>query len=97
MSVCLYVALIIFTICFFQIMAALSKEEDRFTRVNMLIGVATQALRIKFNQWQPPGALPVTLHKIKTKIIPSITRIQENILYPKLGKLHIISSLWDIK
>lgn len=74
-------------------MPALSKEGDRFKRVDMLIDVATKALRIKFDQLHPPETLQETLRSNKCKIIRHISRNQENILYSITGKLNIILSL----
>lgn len=76
-------------------MTALSKKKDRFERVEMLIGVATKALRIKFDQLHPPATLQETLRTYQTEIMPYLDRDQEIIDY---GKIDTVSSCkMDIK
>ncbi|CAC5410137.1 unnamed protein product [Mytilus coruscus] len=60
-------------------------EEDRFIRTQKLMDVATDALRVKFDDWHPPKTLKETLRFYKKNIMKNINRKDQDKLYPESG------------
>lgn len=66
-------------------MAAISKQEDKFIRLEKLIDLGTKALRHKFNILLPPYKLQKQMETFKPNITHRISRQEFDRLYPQGG------------
>lgn len=67
------------------VMAAISKQEDKFIRLEKLIDLGTKALRHKFNILLPPYKLQKQMETFKPTITHRISRQEFDRLYPQGG------------
>lgn len=67
------------------VMAAVSKEEDEFIRLRMLIDLGTICLRNKFDKLIPPEQLKNKLDEHKRAINYKISPQEKKKLYPPEG------------
>ncbi|XP_063400193.1 uncharacterized protein LOC134684814 [Mytilus trossulus] len=77
------------------VIAIVGIDEDRFIRIQKLMGAATDALRQKFDERHPPKTLEETLKFYKKGIMKNINRTDQEKLYPKSGH-HVPSAEMDL-